>query len=316
MDPCKNCPCYTLPTVDNIPYIAIAFDGCFYYLTMPKDKNIYKFDCNFSLKGEFKGSKYFNGLCYDSLEKCFWATETARHNKLYKLNLKLQEIDCITFNTAKCDYKQMLGISFDCAKDLLIVAFKDAIFEVSKTGETKPVVKDLCPHVLNVASAAPYLAVAISDGNKQCILYYEGDKLIKTESVPLVYRIRAMTYNPCKSELIILSTKHCQYPRILCYPLHLKTHCCNKELCHKKCKPTPPPPEDKCSIITSIALMETALSHILNAEGEKLQKAVEIADNVDELLEVNQSIHKTLTLATQLENTLYAKLQATIELEC
>ena len=62
--------------------------------------------------------------------------------------------------------------------------------------------------------------------------------------------------------------------------------------------------------------METALSHILNAEGEKLQKAVEIAGSVEELLEMNKSIHKTLMFASQLEHILFAKLQTAVELEC
>ena len=314
MNPCGERQCYTLPTLDNKPYLAIAFDGCYYYLTMPDDKIIYKFDTNFLPKGEFKASRTFNGLCYDSLEECFWATESSQFNKIFKLNAKLQEIDFISFENIKCNFRQMLGLSFDCAKNVLIVAFKDAVLEISKTGEAKPVAINFCPYVLNVVSIAPYFAVAINNDEKQGILFYKDDKLVKTESIPLVYRIRDIVYNPCKPALMILATKHCRYPRVLCYPLDLKTDCCHKALCHKKCKPTPP--DDKCSIIKSVAMMETALSHILNAEGEKLQKAVEIADNVGELLEVNQSIQKTIMFASQLEHILLAKLHAALELEC
>lgn len=312
MDPCDKWPCYTLPTLDNNPYRSIAFDGCFYYLTIPRDTSIYKFDSNFSPKGEIEGSRSYSGLCYDSLEKCFWATEVTRHNMIFKLNRKMQEIDCITFENSRCDHRQMLGISFDCAKDVLVVALKDAIYEVSKTGDADLLISDLCTHVLNVASIAPYLAVMIKDGDKQCILYYRGGRLVETERVPLEFRIRDMIYNPCKSTLMILTTKHCRYPQILCYPLDFDADPCHKALCHSK----PEPPDDRCSIITSVAMMEAALSHILNAEGEKLQKAVEIADSVGELLEVNESIHKTLMHAIKLEHILYAKLQAAIELEC
>ncbi|MFR3389291.1 MAG: hypothetical protein ACLTT1_00360 [[Clostridium] scindens] len=63
-------------------------------------------------------------------------------------------------------------------------------------------------------------------------------------------------------------------------------------------------------MIESIARAECALAHILNAEGEKLQKAVEIADNICELLEINQSVNKTITKITFLEQVLYAKLEA------
>ena len=314
MNSCDKWPCYTLPTLNNKPYLAIAFDGCFYYLIMPNDKSIYRFDIKFTSRGEFDGNRFFKGLCYDSLEECFWATAVNIHNKIFKLNRKLQEIDCITFENSRRDYRQMLGISFDCARNVLLVAFKDEIFEITKKGEAKQVIRNLCPYVLNVVSIAPYLAVAINDGERQNILYYKGDKLINTDSIPLEYRIRDIVYNPCKPALMLLATKHCKYPRVLCHSLRLKTDCCHKTLCEKKCKPDPP--EDKCSIIKSVAMVEAALSHILNAEGEKLQRAVEIADSVGELLEVNQSIHKTLMLASQLEHILLAKLQAAVELEC
>ena len=62
-----------------------------------------------------------------------------------------------------------------------------------------------------------------------------------------------------------------------------------------------------CSLLESIALNEAALSHILNAEGEKLQKAVQIADSIHDLLEIDRSVIQTLTRVTFLEQTLYAK---------
>ncbi|MEG1275192.1 MAG: hypothetical protein RSD27_05825, partial [Ruthenibacterium sp.] len=42
-------------------------------------------------------------------------------------------------------------------------------------------------------------------------------------------------------------------------------------------------------IIESVALEQTGLSHILNAEGEKIQ-AVVAAGTVDEMLQVNKSV--------------------------
>lgn len=65
-----------------------------------------------------------------------------------------------------------------------------------------------------------------------------------------------------------------------------------------------------CAILKSIAKTENALAHILNAEGEKLQKAIELADNICDLLKVNQSVQQTVTKVTFLEQVLYAKLEA------
>ncbi|HIU76296.1 MAG TPA: hypothetical protein IAC62_10465 [Candidatus Pelethocola excrementipullorum] len=67
--------------------------------------------------------------------------------------------------------------------------------------------------------------------------------------------------------------------------------------------------EKNCSkILESIALEEAGIAHILNAEGEKIQKAVELATDTSCLLKANDSLIKTLRYITHLEQTLYAKL--------
>lgn len=60
----------------------------------------------------------------------------------------------------------------------------------------------------------------------------------------------------------------------------------------------------------SIALIETALSHILNAEGEKIQKVLATTDDIEQIICVNKEVNKTIVNATHLEHTLYAKLSA------
>ena len=62
-------------------------------------------------------------------------------------------------------------------------------------------------------------------------------------------------------------------------------------------------------IIASIALEQTALSHILNAEGEKLQRVIAKSINVEELLCVNKSVNRMVDSITKLEFTLQSKLQ-------
>lgn len=63
-------------------------------------------------------------------------------------------------------------------------------------------------------------------------------------------------------------------------------------------------------IIESVALQETALSHILNAEGEKIQTAIAIDDiTPEQLLKVNQSATDLVNTITKLELILQSKLQ-------
>ena len=69
---------------------------------------------------------------------------------------------------------------------------------------------------------------------------------------------------------------------------------------------------DKCcaasSLIQSIALEETAISHILNAEGEKLQKAVSISCDLKDLIAINKSVEDMVDKITTLETILKSKL--------
>lgn len=62
-------------------------------------------------------------------------------------------------------------------------------------------------------------------------------------------------------------------------------------------------------IITSVALEQTGLSHIINAEGEKIQKIVATAQTADEMLKVNKSVHLMLGAITRLEMVLHGKLE-------
>lgn len=76
---------------------------------------------------------------------------------------------------------------------------------------------------------------------------------------------------------------------------------------------------DKCcaasSVLQSIALEETAISHILNAEGEKIQKVL-CLHNCDckDILEVNKSVQDTVDKITSLEVVLKSKLDLILPL--
>ncbi|MEG2274125.1 MAG: hypothetical protein RSC44_02215 [Clostridia bacterium] len=62
-------------------------------------------------------------------------------------------------------------------------------------------------------------------------------------------------------------------------------------------------------LITSVALEETGLSHIINAEGEKIQAFVKMAGvTAAELLAVNASVQSMLQSITNLEMVLEGKL--------
>ena len=57
-------------------------------------------------------------------------------------------------------------------------------------------------------------------------------------------------------------------------------------------------------LIESIALEETALSHILNEECEKLQNV-----SLNQILDVNETVMNMVTTVNELEHTLRDKLE-------
>ena len=68
------------------------------------------------------------------------------------------------------------------------------------------------------------------------------------------------------------------------------------------------------NVIESIALEETALSHILNSQGEILQKTKQDAMSTDELVSVNESVNSIIKNVVKLQMLLQFKLEDTEEL--
>lgn len=70
-------------------------------------------------------------------------------------------------------------------------------------------------------------------------------------------------------------------------------------------------------VITSVALQEAALSHILNAEGEKMQDIIGMEHVTGEqLLKMNKSAGLMINVITRLEMILQAKLETVLYPVC
>ncbi len=66
-----------------------------------------------------------------------------------------------------------------------------------------------------------------------------------------------------------------------------------------------------CKVIESIAEEEIAIAHILNAEGEKIKKAINLSKKVDDLVDINSSVSDTLKEIIKLQMLLQYKLEET-----
>lgn len=69
-------------------------------------------------------------------------------------------------------------------------------------------------------------------------------------------------------------------------------------------------------LLSSIALEEISLSHILNAEGEKLQVFLKSNHRcLEDFLDINESINKTLRTVVKSQILLELKLEDVVELD-
>jgi len=63
-------------------------------------------------------------------------------------------------------------------------------------------------------------------------------------------------------------------------------------------------------LIQSVALQEAALAHMMNAEGEKMQKIIAMDDvSIDELMKLNKSVTQLISAISRLEMLFTAKLE-------
>lgn len=69
-------------------------------------------------------------------------------------------------------------------------------------------------------------------------------------------------------------------------------------------------------LLSSIALEEIGLSHILNAEGEKIQRLLQNESvTLDDMLKINRSVERTLRSIIKNQILLQIKLEDILELE-
>lgn len=230
----------------------------------------------------------------------------------------MNEIDCIFVSN---EYGVITGISYQDCKNALLVSFPHTVIEVDKCCETSKIIyttKDdsitdvlsLCPGMLlTLCRCDQYQIVAINRCGKQTTCYNIDHSLLP----------KNLIFNPCTCKTfpieVFFLKKNC-YPYLGKWEIPLNCFgfilcCCNFKICDVCCPVCENPNKMVCQdILESIALVETALSHILNAEGEKLQKALCITNDIDKILRVNREVNQTLINAAHLEQMLYEKMTA------
>ncbi|MEF9922157.1 MAG: hypothetical protein RSC95_05725 [Anaerovoracaceae bacterium] len=310
----------------NSTYDNMAFDGCYYYFLTHCNRKIIKTDKCFRQVRVYESCREYNCFCFDYIEDCFWAASKECPYEIFKLDKYFREIGFMKI----CEINNMsgiiTGISLDCCNNTLLLSFANTICELNKRTGQLNVRYRICTGVITmVLSIAPGYMFAVKDGCRwEIYVINNNDMIIDTYCIPKCYIVKNMIFNPCIKKcdnlyIDFLITKNGYCPCVIrvdieCALIGVSPYPCNYQVCEENCGDDCHDDKESCTdIIESIALVETALSHILNAEGEKLQKVLATTDDIEKILCVNREVNRTIINATHLEHTLYDKLSMALE---
>lgn len=324
------CGCCPLACACRSVYRGIAFDACRFYLTCPDRSQICQYDKCFKFKECTAVCRPYGPICFDPACGCFWALGAGEADRIYKLDRRLRETDCLVVQLPDfCG--SITGLDCRDADRLLIcgsfgkaeVSKSDgcAVSWIEKASEEMP----CCA----VASVPCGLVSAFDNKHIHGMIWQSGSCAETTQCwLPDGCKIEDLAW--CGSEcdgclcLYVLLTRHRSYSYLMT--------CRFCPVCGEPSRENPQrgrrPEEPACNahpdrggpggsteeLIRSIALVEAALSHILNAEGEKIQAVLCRCDDPCQIRQVNADVYKMVMGVIQLEQVLYAKLQTAVEM--
>ncbi|MEG0275955.1 MAG: hypothetical protein RR630_02900 [Coprobacillus sp.] len=262
-----------------------------YFFCDPYHCQIIEYDKCFQQHACFKVKRRYTHITYCQSQKCYYAITSDYCNKIFKLNKCFEEEDCFEVKTGCC----MLFNGIDCRTKDIYLSSGCYIITVPLDCIDKGEVWIKEEQRLSaVAKSAQYLMTSLSCCHGSTFVVYDNCKLLQlTCCLPCKYCIQDISYDDGYI-YILVSKCECYQFVLVC---KLQSHC--HKPCHQECN----------DIIESIALMETSLSHILNAEGEKLQKILACSNDPCMILEVNEAVNQTIINVTHLEHVLYSKLE-------
>ncbi|MGL5676157.1 MAG: hypothetical protein ACRDDX_07075 [Cellulosilyticaceae bacterium] len=305
-----------------------CFDGIFYYFVDNKTTNVFKYTAEFKLCGTFKTSIALSSITYDSLQNSFWGATSSDSTRLYQFDACFEQMTEVLIKHSALDIPPIRTLSFDYNCHAIVATTAHELLYINQQGHIIHSKKASSPsdqYLATYLTSDTTFIMTKEDKNTYIHLVDEHGQ-IETFSIPTLQYTYKSIITLCgpqydvHSSLQLLATSNVNGSYIIQVNLNLK--CNNHCSCTDSCTCSPPPSScctyhSLCDILTSIALVEASLSHILNAEGEKLQRGIVLATNICDLITLNKSIEKTLSYAIQLETTLTNKLSEALDhLDC
>lgn len=293
---------------------SIAYNGIDYALLIGHRASITRLGEDLCPIDTQSVARCYSCICFSTQECCYYACSQNNPSLIYKLDLNFNELDTMSID---CSHdKAPIAISVHPTSPLILLLYPgEIIYWNLMSGTIHNIIDiDQDKHGLDIIAFHKGFILSFIRENKIFleIACSQCDKH-KYVEIPCKYEYLAMTLldicyenseQPKNFIQLILSERDCHQQIAMVLQISCGGH-----------EPSPHPGQLTCEggkneIIHSIALEEAGIAHILNAEGEKLQKAVASDTTIEELLLVNESVRKTITQITLLEGQLYSKLES------
>lgn len=331
-------------------YTGVIFNTGSYKMLSPKNKEVDIFTLKLNKICSKKTCFPYESISFSKNSDEFLVIKTNDYKNIYVIDNKYNELCTIKLNVPSKYYKKINSISFDIQNYKIFICLDTIVYSVTLDGdfikeelskntldkiryrENKEPSYRCCNQYINQhikLSCASFicdnLVIAYEKNNSAYLseisksgniieTYYVDDEISIDEIFLVKDKVEMLITKQKKYDYIYVTDCSCNNKKRcnnVCETLN-PCQCTIKTNCKKSCK-NDCCKDDLCDIIESIALIETALSHILNAEGEKIQKAVKIACECDDLIKVNESVSRTITNITMLETVLTDKLSMALD---
>lgn len=327
-------------------YTGALFSGCSYKFLAPKKELIDIYTTKLNKVCSKNICDAYESISLSKKNEEYYVIKENDYENIYVINNKFEELCTVKLNVPVKYKKKIYSISLDCENCKIYITLDNIVYSVTLQG-------DFIKEEISKCSLDKMRCSTVRQINYRCCSGYNPVNLkitcasficgnlvvayIKNESlyisklsesgniIDTIYIDDDIFVNEIfsvKGKIELLVTKQNKYNYIYITDLSCCSKLC-KNMCEivNKCEHKSPCACEKnkcckdeiCDIIESIALIETAISHILNAEGEKIQKAVKIACKCEDLIEVNESVARTITNVTMLESVLTDKLSLAIK---
>ncbi len=287
---------------------------------------------------------------YTSFTECsncsYLVTKNGVDDAVFVLNSSFEIIDKINLNLPSTKYKQQIkGIAYDKDFSKLYIAHCDKIFSVNINGDfikneflfpnVNHSANVCCQKVPNVSkSKYKIFTIGFCDNNIIVVYGYNNsvfaakltasgnlvnEKYIDDDIVP--------TNILCTCKYLgILAIRNHDFQYFYYFDKNKTTYskycsCCQIIL-NSECRvdiECPDIPCDLdgslCEVVRSIALIEKAIAKLIICESEKIKSAIEMSECNKDLIEVNNSVSKTIMNLTLLEQMLKEKLEIAISIK-